>query len=361
MTFSRASSSLVRLQSQSLIKRQVQRRLATVASSDSSASSSTSATTTTTWKPPIDPGVEPAYDEALKFISEQSSQLKKELVTLKSEVEAAPLNSPERALAEARLYSTSIASQINDPEVRWKFKHDSNVPLSNPVYAHLREKIWREKTLPRLLERSRLMRVVPGICTSIVPMVDVQVAFGEGSGIHDHGGEAGDVTVGCFVDANKSVDEPKITITPFHTEERLYTLALVDLDAPEPEHDRLSTYALWLAHNVPLSLTKTQVKVTPEQVSLSYIPPHPQNGTKYHRYGLILLEQDQSNIISPAEDIERKGFSIPQLIERYPLLSPKGLHFWRAQWSQESSKAISKVYKDILQMKEPVFLSELAQ
>ncbi|PWN33848.1 PEBP-like protein [Meira miltonrushii] len=341
------------------MNRQAIRQLATVSSTAPSASSSNSSTSPTSWKLPIEPGIEPAYDEAIKLINEQSSLLQQQLASLKSEVEKAPLHSPERALAEANLHATSIISQINDPEVRWRFKMDKNVPLSNPVFAHLREKSWRDKSLPRLLERARLMRVVPDAISDLTPTADVQVAFGEGSGIHDHGGEAGDVTVGCFVDANKSMKEPTITVTPFHTEECLYTLALVDLDAPDVENDRLSTYAHWLVHNVPLSVTKTQVQIKPEQIALSYIPPHPQNGTKYHRYGLLLFKQDESKAITPAQGIERKAHSVRDLVEEHKL-HPCGLHFWRAQWSQESRKSISKVYKDILQVKEPIFTSELA-
>lgn len=358
MTLSRASSSLLRLQSKSLTRSPIKRQLATVASSDPSVPSSSS-TSSTSFKLPIEPGIEPAYDEAIKLINEQSQQLQQKLASLKSEVEKAPLHSPERALAEANLQATSVISQINDPEVRWRFKMDKNVPLSNPVFAHLREKSWREKSLPKLLERARLMRVVPDAISNLTPTADVQVAFGEGSGIHDHGGEAGDVTVGCFVDANKSISEPTITVTPFHAEERLYTLALVDLDAPDSENDRFSTYAHWLVHNVPLSLTKTQVKVSAEQIALSYIPPHPQNGTKYHRYGLLLLKQDESKTITPAQGIERKAFSIRDLTEEHQL-HPCGLHFWRAQWSPESRKSINKIYKDILKEKEPIFSSELA-
>jgi hypothetical protein len=143
---------------------------------------------------------------------------------LESEVQKHPSGTIERQIAQARLKSFVIASQINDPEIRWRFENDQNgecqapsrhkeavahyvfilaVPLSNDVFAHLREKAWRTTRLPRLMERIRVMSVLPDAISHITPVVDMQVAFGEGEGIHDHGGSAGDVVPGCFVGAEK--------------------------------------------------------------------------------------------------------------------------------------------------------------
>lgn len=47
------------------------------------------------------------------------------------------------------------------------------------------------------------MKVLPDAIPFITPVIDLQVAFGEGDGIGDHGGEAGTVTPGCFVPAEK--------------------------------------------------------------------------------------------------------------------------------------------------------------
>lgn len=47
------------------------------------------------------------------------------------------------------------------------------------------------------------MAVLPDAIFHITPTVDVQVAFGEGEGFHDHGGQGGDVLPGCFVGAEK--------------------------------------------------------------------------------------------------------------------------------------------------------------
>jgi hypothetical protein len=51
------------------------------------------------------------------------------------------------------------------------------------------------------------MSVLPDAISYITPVVDLQVAFGEGEGIHDHGGSGGDVVPGCFVGAEKVRNE----------------------------------------------------------------------------------------------------------------------------------------------------------
>lgn len=207
------------------------------------------------------------------------------------------------------------------------------------------------------------MKVVPDALPSLTPTADVRVSFGQGGGISDRGGEGGDVLIGCFVGADMSIELPSISITPFHSDERLYTVALVDVDAPYEQEDRLGSFAHWLVHNIPLSLTKTVVDIKPEHVALPYIPPHPQHGTDYHRYCLVVLEQengalslpdDASNADVDATQAQRQHFSVHDMIRQHDLRAA-GVHFWRAKWSKETSGAISSVYKDVLKQEEPHF------
>lgn len=315
----------------------------------------TGAASSSSWQRPIPSGTEPAYDEALRYISSQQESLQGKIHALRTESEKLTPGSRERTEADARLKSHIIASQINDPEVRWKFEHNVDADLSNPVFSHLYEKSWREQVLPRTLERIRLMKVLPDVLSSITPVVDVQVAFGQGEGFHDHGGDAGPVLTGCFVCASKTLQPPKVTVTPFHTDDAYYTLAMVDTDAPYEAEDRLASKAHWLVHNIPLSVTKTQVDVSKVDVSLPYIAPHPQRGTPYHRYTLVLLSQPGKLTIPPTP--LRDHFSLRQLIEDHHL-SPAGIHFWRAAWSEASSEAISSVYRNVLHEEEPHFVKE---
>ncbi len=69
---------------------------------------------------------------------------------------------------------------------------------------------------------------VPDVIPGITPTVDVQLAFGTGEGFTDHKSNGGDVLVGAFVPPAASVQPPKVDVNVFHTEEKKYTLAIVD-------------------------------------------------------------------------------------------------------------------------------------
>lgn len=76
------------------------------------------------WKRPIAFGVLPAYDEALRYIMKDSSNLKKEAEELKASIEAEEKssNKDEASLETKRkkLAILEVQSEINIPAVRWK-------------------------------------------------------------------------------------------------------------------------------------------------------------------------------------------------------------------------------------------------
>lgn len=73
----------------------------------------------------------------------------------------------------------------------------------------------------------------------------------------------------------------------------------------------------------------------------SYIPPHPQSGTPYHRYTFILYEQPgklAKGIIPQREHFQSREFA------REHGLTARGVHFYRQVWDE----TVSKVYADVL-------------
>lgn len=353
------------------------RRLATVAnanassstassssiSASSSASSSAALSSSSGWTPPITPGVEPAYDEALAYISTQQASLRREIPALEAAISSHPPGSSERSSAQAKLDAHLVAAEINDPAVRWRFANNVDAPLSSPVFAHLREQAWRRGPLERLAARLRDMYVVPDVLLTFTPTVDVRVSFGEGtgftdvtskSGIEDVSGEI--IDPGCIIPAARTFDRPSILATPFHAEERLYTLALVDADAPYEAEERIGTYLHWLVSDIALSSTKNTVEGGSDLVS--YIPPHPQKGTKPHRYALCLLAQPKGASIS-FSSVERRQFSLRDFAAQNNL-TVEGAHFWRSKWTEGSSSTITDVYRQFLggEENEPHFIRE---
>lgn len=99
-----------------------------------------------------------------------------------------------------------------------------------------------------------------------------------------------------------------------------------------------------------------------------YIPPHPQQGTKYHRYVLLLLQQpplgaseyslnlearaktDESTSmhldIPVVSNKQRKGFSLRSFMREWSFDMRKGggAHMWREVWDEH----VSAIYKNIL-------------
>lgn len=99
-----------------------------------------------------------------------------------------------------------------------------------------------------------------------------------------------------------------------------------------------------------------------------YIPPHPQRGTPYHRYVLLLLPQPPASgssytrnaearaqpdlststhlDIPPVTDAQRHQFDVRAFVRQWGLNGAKGggVHMWREVWSE----AVSKIYADIL-------------
>lgn len=101
--------------------------------------------------------------------------------------------------------------------------------------------------------------------------------------------------------------------------------------------------------NVPLSATESVVKGGDSV--LDYVPPHPQKGTKYHRYTLIAYEQpnegqDKVNIAVESRD----HFDAKALAATHGLKAT-GATFFRQLWDE----SVSKIYSEILKQHEPIY------
>ncbi len=110
----------------------------------------------------LKPGVLPAYDEALSFLSTHSASLRDRITTLSKD--QPNLSAEEKAeLAE----SLEIASLINDPSTLSAFQSSSPTTYDarNPAFRYLRERLWRRDSgvLSKVIERCTLMHVFPDV------------------------------------------------------------------------------------------------------------------------------------------------------------------------------------------------------
>lgn len=307
----------------------------------------------------LKPGVLPAYDEALSFLSSHSESLRKQISSIDKDYPN--LSDPEKAQLKESL---EIAASINDPSTLAAFQASdaTTYDASNAAFRHLRERLWRKDSgvLAKVMERCRLMHVLPDVIGSITPEVDVQIAFGQGGGVGggftDHKSEAGDVLVGAFVPPEHTLQPPQVNVNVFHTEPKKYTLVIVDPDQPDEDNQSYKTGLVALKSNISLSATDSSPSIdlsNAAAMDAEYIPPHPQQGTNYHRYTTLLFEQSSSSN-SSSKDCDRSNFDLAQYILQNNLVA-KGIHFWRAKWSPESATTISHIYRDILKQDEPKY------
>lgn len=97
--------------------------------------------------------------------------------------------------------------------------------------------------------------------------------------------------------------------------------------------------------NIALSATSPSL-ISNINSHTKYIPPHPQKGTPYHRYTVLLLPQ-KSHIDVPVVEMDRRlGFSVREFMATYNLdpSTGGGTHMWRGEWNP----AVSRIHRDLL-------------
>ncbi|KAI9485290.1 MAG: phosphatidylethanolamine-binding protein [Benjaminiella poitrasii] len=282
-----------------------------------------------------------AYEEALKLIEVDKKERLSMLERLEKEINrVAKTAIPAQMKAlETLRFDLQVKSELNEPEVQRNFKL-GNIDMSKPVYRYMRQKQFEKTPKSKLMERLTQMNVIPDLLSSSLnPTVEVVVKLPEGQ----------QVEPGTFVKPEQCIKRPEIEITNFHTESRLYTLMLVDPDSPDVEHKTYQQYCHWLISNVPLSTTSSVVNGGDS--ILDYIPPHPQKGTKYHRYTLIAFEQPNEGQAKVEVKVDgRERFDVNELAQAYGLRAT-GANFFRQVWDEQ----VSRIYDEILKQKEPIY------
>ncbi|GLB36628.1 putative PEBP-like protein [Lyophyllum shimeji] len=340
------------------------------------------------WNRPIAEGVIPAYDLALKLIRTDSIRVGEEAEAVRAQVKelerkveelggwgSESVREVEAELERKRekLHILEVQSQVNLPEVRWRVAN-AMVDMKKPVHRHLLEQRWRsEGDLDLLMERIHQMKVVPDVLPDLRPSIDVHVAaLTTARDLKLTKKRHTTVEPGIFLSPEQTVEPPNLYANVFHTDTRLYTLLLVDPDVPDEERQSFRTFLHWLKPNVPLSATH-RTRIDGLNDHTPYIPPHPQRGTPYHRYVLLLLPQPplgaatytrnaearaQPGVptsvhldIPPVEDAERRDFDVRAFMQRWGLDGAQGggAHMWREVWDEK----VSEIYRDVLKEPEP--------
>ncbi|CAG8480312.1 922_t:CDS:2 [Diversispora eburnea] len=290
------------------------------------------------YKPPA-LGVNPAYDEALKYIAEDKAKKYQEIEEIEQIIkmkinQGVHPNDESIKEFEKEIYDLAVYAEANDPEIRWNFEH-GKIDMTKPIYRFLREKQWKNGYNQHLMERINQMFVVPDVFPLVKNLtIDLQFKF-----------ESDIVEPGIFLKPINTIDPPTMIMTNYHVDTRLYTLFMVDPDMPDVTQKTFKTEWHWLVINIPLMATKNDM--SGGETLLPYVPPHPPKGTKYHRYTFGVYEQTQGKI--EKEDLDL-SIEHPQLVEQYQL-KLCGTSFFREIWDE----TVSDIYRDILKIREPIY------
>jgi large subunit ribosomal protein L35 len=208
--------------------------------------------------------------------------------------------------------------------------------LNKPIYRFLAERKWREYKRKVQVQRITQMKVIPDVVPNCDPILDVTMAFGRKS-----------VSSGAFVESNISEEPIRLRIQDFQRGERLLTIAVVDPDVPNVETDSFDSRCHFLATNIAITPTSSQVNLsdfTDSQILLPWFPPTAQKGAPYHRLSIVIFQQKDNVPIDNAvakQRVQRDGFSARALMTRH-MLTPIAATLFRTQWDDHMADVMTR-------------------
>ena len=294
---------------------------------------------------PIPAGQLPVYDLALEVLESDKRRVQEELKELIKD------NKPKSAVEEKqwkqRIAQLEVLEGSNDPEVRYNFKNGI-VDMSKAYYRYLSQKDFERQRLSKLMERLLQMKVIPDVVPPFTPSAELVVDFAADELAEKDSEKAvRPVIPGSYVRAGLSTSRPELQIKIFDAQPALYSLIIVDPDVPDAANERYTSLLHLLGANLKLSATTSQQDLNKQldEAVVNYIPPHPAQGSGYHRYTVLLVKQDKEFI----GEVDREGFSVREYVDSVQGVPVAG-HMWRAVHDEDSSKVYAALGK-----KEPVY------
>lgn len=286
-------------------------------------------------------GVNPAFDLALELIKQDRRETAKKIAQMDYRIKKFERFSDEKAakqLSDMRIYRRELVGLLdkNDPEIRWRFAR-GDVDLSMPIYRHLAQRKWAERQLHLIQQRTTQMYVVPDVLPPFTPTVDVRLLFPD----RNYGLRKGQFEVGEMLHSRDTVTQPAIEIQSFGDDGAKYSIAIIDPDVPDEANDTFTSYLHYLHTDISLFPTHHAVSAENGTIVHNYIPPHPQKGTPYHRYTVVVWQQPESPHEGGKKQVLRAGFDAQMYAEENGL-HPQGISFWRQVWDDNVAEVMSK-------------------
>nr|AHY23236.1 flowering locus T [Agapanthus praecox subsp. orientalis] len=153
-------------------------------------------------------------------------------------------------------------------------------------------------------------RVIGEVVDLFVPTLTMSVSYGS-----KH------INNGCDVKPSIAAEPPTVNLGGRMSE--LYTLVMIDPDAPSPSDPTMREWVHWVVVNIPGGTDPSQ-----GQEVVPYMGPRPPLGI--HRYVLVLFRQKAGlPVITPPES--RANFNTRYFAARYDLGLPVATVYFNAQ------------------------------
>ncbi|KCV67880.1 hypothetical protein H696_05609 [Fonticula alba] len=168
-----------------------------------------------------------------------------------------------------------------------------------------------------------------------------------------------------MLDANETAEEPRIRFIPPVAGSALlqgqappshYTLAMVDLDAPDAIQRAFRSRIHWLVKDIPVPvLDAAPAAPAPENVAnvangtvvVPYLAPHPERGSEVHRFAFLLFGQEAAGVAPDADALQAlwdeapalpsggRLFDFPEFLTRAPgaVQRVHGACLFKSEWS----------------------------
>lgn len=212
--------------------------------------------------------------------------------------------------------------------------------MAKPIYRHLAEKKWRSYDYKLIKQRIEQFNIVPDVLPKLEPTVDVQLYF-----------ENSKIPPGNIVESDISERLPRLKVQPFDDKgERLVTIVVVDADVPDVANNSFFKRCHYIATNVPVSPSLPAVALPlitgADQLAVSWLPPHANKGSPYHRLGVYVLEHNSGAAADAAKMKElyaesRDHFSLKSFRDKFGL-SPVGFHLFRSVWDEQTAGVMAR-------------------
>jgi large subunit ribosomal protein L35 len=210
--------------------------------------------------------------------------------------------------------------------------------MDRPVMRHLAQNKWKkEGGLDRLMQ----MGVVPDLVGEI-----------RGSAPITFSTSHGEVEPGSVQLPSAFENPPSLNVQILDNSEALYTLLVVDADAPNYETQSYSQRLHYYKSDISLNHSTGEQDLFGSGIGkevLGWESPLPPRGSGVHRYVFLLLRQSSS---TPAPT-QREEFNVRSLIEQGAQIT--ALSLFRSKWTKEENTYLEDTYRKVHGVEVPVF------